>query len=147
MSAPRYPSPYQINTRVWLTELSRALGRPATLDDIPDGRQEGAQGRVARTLAFRLSLDETLDCGEDTGTPVSEDYRVPFKFTGKLKKVTIDLTPEPLSAEDGFPVARRRRDRLRRRQISSTLAPWATTDARAASRVTRGAWRASARAR
>jgi hypothetical protein len=36
MSAPRYPSLYQINTRVWLTELSRHLGRPATLDDIPD---------------------------------------------------------------------------------------------------------------
>ena len=33
---PRYPSLYQINTRVWLTELSRALGRRATLDDIPD---------------------------------------------------------------------------------------------------------------
>jgi Alpha amylase, catalytic domain len=32
----RYPSLYQINTRVWLTELSRALRRPATLDDIPD---------------------------------------------------------------------------------------------------------------
>lgn len=31
-----YPSLYQINTRVWLTELSRRLGRPATLDDIPD---------------------------------------------------------------------------------------------------------------
>ena len=30
------PSLYQINTRVWLTELSIALGRPATLDDIPD---------------------------------------------------------------------------------------------------------------
>ena len=30
------PSLYQINTRVWLTELSRTLGRPATLDDIPD---------------------------------------------------------------------------------------------------------------
>src|SRR3954447_22974117 len=27
---------YQINTRVWLTDLSAALGRPATLDDIPD---------------------------------------------------------------------------------------------------------------
>src|SRR6478609_8403267 len=32
----RYPSLYQINTRVWLTELSTALGRRATLDDIPD---------------------------------------------------------------------------------------------------------------
>jgi hypothetical protein len=33
---PRYPSLYQINTRVWLTELSRGLHRTATLDDIPD---------------------------------------------------------------------------------------------------------------
>jgi glycosidase len=33
---PHYPALYQINTRVWLTELSRKLGRPATLDDIPD---------------------------------------------------------------------------------------------------------------
>src|SRR5215469_15578563 len=33
---PRYPSLYQINIRVWLTALSRALGRRATLDDIPD---------------------------------------------------------------------------------------------------------------
>ena len=32
---PAHPSLYQINTRVWLTELSRALGRPAMLDDIP----------------------------------------------------------------------------------------------------------------
>ena len=36
MSASRYPSLYQINSRVWLTELSRALGKRATLDDIPD---------------------------------------------------------------------------------------------------------------
>src|SRR5204863_7719776 len=36
MGTPRYPSLYQINTRVWLTELSRKLGRSATLDDIPD---------------------------------------------------------------------------------------------------------------
>ena len=36
MSAPRYPSLYQINIRVWQTELSRSLDRRATLDDIPD---------------------------------------------------------------------------------------------------------------
>jgi glycosidase len=36
MSTARYPSLYQINTRVWLTELSQALGRDPTLDDIPD---------------------------------------------------------------------------------------------------------------
>lgn len=36
MNTPHYPSLYQINTRVWLTALSRQLGRRATLDDIPD---------------------------------------------------------------------------------------------------------------
>jgi hypothetical protein len=36
MGLPRYPSLYQINTRVWLTERSRVLGRPATLDDPTD---------------------------------------------------------------------------------------------------------------
>src|SRR5271169_5270318 len=59
-----------------------------------------ATGRIDRTLAFRLSLDETLDCGEDTGTPVSEDYHVPFKFTGELKQVVINLKPQPLTASD-----------------------------------------------
>jgi arylsulfatase len=59
-----------------------------------------ATGRIERTLAFRLSLDETLDCGEDTGTPVSEDYHVPFKFTGELKQVTVNLKPQPLTASD-----------------------------------------------
>jgi len=36
-SEPRYPSLYQVNTRVFLTELAGRLGRPATLDDFPDG--------------------------------------------------------------------------------------------------------------
>jgi hypothetical protein len=36
VSTPRYPLLYQINTRVWLKELSRQLGRRATLNDVPD---------------------------------------------------------------------------------------------------------------
>lgn len=34
--APRYPALFELNTRVWITERSRTLGRPATLDDVPD---------------------------------------------------------------------------------------------------------------
>lgn len=34
--APRYPALYQINTRVWLTALSRVMKCFATLDDIPE---------------------------------------------------------------------------------------------------------------
>lgn len=36
MNQKIYPTLYQINTRVWLTEISIKLGRPVTLDDIPD---------------------------------------------------------------------------------------------------------------
>ncbi|MCU0358130.1 MAG: alpha-amylase family glycosyl hydrolase, partial [Cyclobacteriaceae bacterium] len=36
MTPKKYPSLYQINTRVWLTDLSNGLGRTATLDDIPE---------------------------------------------------------------------------------------------------------------
>jgi hypothetical protein len=45
MQTPRYPSLYQINTRVWMTELSKNLRRRATLDDIPDFELD----RLART--------------------------------------------------------------------------------------------------
>jgi hypothetical protein len=36
MAGPRYPALYQINTRAWLYDLGRTLGRPATLEDVPD---------------------------------------------------------------------------------------------------------------
>jgi len=75
------------------------LGKGGAGTLLVDGKKVG-EGRIERTLPFRLSLDETLDCGEDTGTPVVEDYHVPFKFTGTLEKVVIDLTPETLGAED-----------------------------------------------
>jgi len=44
MSPLRHPALYQINTRVWLTDLSRGLGRPAALDDIPDAELDRVAG-------------------------------------------------------------------------------------------------------
>ena len=41
-----------------------------------------------------FSLDEGADVGADEGTPVTEAYTVPFKFTGKIDRVTIELKPE-----------------------------------------------------
>src|SRR6266702_4238214 len=75
------------------------LGKGGSATLLVDGK-EVAQGKIERTIPFRISADETLDIGEDTGTPVSEDYQVPFKFTGTLKKVAIQLTDAKLSAED-----------------------------------------------
>ena len=64
-----------------------------------DGKK-AAEGRFARTLAFRMSLDETLDVGEDTGTAVSADYEVPFRFNGTLNKVVIQIEAPKLSAAE-----------------------------------------------
>jgi arylsulfatase len=50
-----------------------------------------AQGRIERTIPIRVTLDESLDVGEDAGTPVNLGYDVPFKFTGKLNKLVIEL--------------------------------------------------------
>jgi hypothetical protein len=59
-----------------------------------------ANAKLMRTIPFRVSADETLDIGEDTGTPVSEDYHVPFKFTGMINKVVVDLSESKLSPQD-----------------------------------------------
>ena len=66
-----------------------------------DGKQV-AQGKIERTVPNRFSLDETLDVGMDTGTPVVESYlaKMPFKFTGDLKKVVIELGKSGLTASD-----------------------------------------------
>jgi hypothetical protein len=55
--------------------------------------QKAAGRKIERTIGRRFSLDETFDVGEDTGSPVVEDYadKMPFRFTGKLHKVVIDL--------------------------------------------------------
>jgi arylsulfatase len=83
------------------------LGRGGTLTLSVDGAPV-AQGRIDRTYAFRVSLDETFDVGEDTGTPVSEDYAVPFKFTGTLDRVVVRLADAPLTAEDEAQLRRAR---------------------------------------
>jgi arylsulfatase len=53
--------------------------------------QEVATGRIEQTQCCAFSADEGTDVGEDEGTAVSQAYTVPFKFTGKIDKVTIEL--------------------------------------------------------
>jgi arylsulfatase A-like enzyme len=83
--------------------IGRGANVKITVDDKPV-----AEGRVERSTPIRMSIDETLDIGEDTGTPVSEDYQVPFKFTGNLKRVLIGLSDNPLSAADEEEIRRAR---------------------------------------
>jgi len=50
-----------------------------------------ATGRIEHTQCCGFSADEGADVGADEGTPVTEDYKVPFKFTGNIASVTIEL--------------------------------------------------------
>ncbi len=54
MTPVQYPSLFQINTRVWLTERSRDLGRPATLDDMPEAELDRVAGMGCGVYLVRL---------------------------------------------------------------------------------------------
>jgi arylsulfatase len=83
-------------------------GGMATL--LVDGKKVG-QGRIDRTQAAFFSADEGADVGEDGETPVANDYGIaaPYKFTGKIHKVTVDIKPvktvEAAQVHDALAVA------------------------------------------
>jgi len=77
------------------------IGKAATATLFVDEKQV-AQGPIPQTIGVRFSLDETFDIGEDTGTPVLEQYadKMPYRFNGTLTKFVAILEPLKLSAEE-----------------------------------------------
>jgi arylsulfatase A-like enzyme len=76
------------------------LGRPGTGTLTVDGKVITTQ-TLERTIPLTLPWDETFDIGSDTGTPVDDqDYQVPFKFTGKIHKLTVSVAPPVLTPDD-----------------------------------------------
>ena len=49
------------------------------------------EGLIARTVPLTFNLSEGLTAGRDPSTPVTESYQAPFTFTGKLKKVVMQV--------------------------------------------------------
>jgi arylsulfatase A-like enzyme len=65
-----------------------------------DGKAVATQ-KMEHTVPLILQWDETFDVGADTGTPVDDqDYQVPFRFTGKLAKLTLAIDRPKLTPED-----------------------------------------------
>jgi arylsulfatase A-like enzyme len=67
-----------------------------------DGKEVDKKS-MEHTVPFIFQWDETFDVGMDTGTPVSlieYHYDCPFKFTGKINKLTYDLGPAQMSEAD-----------------------------------------------
>jgi len=74
-----------------------AKGGTGTL--IVNGKKAAA-ARIERTQCCIFSTDDAADVGADEGTPVTEAYKVPAKFTGKIAKVTIELEAMKKAAVD-----------------------------------------------
>ncbi len=67
-----------------------------------DGK-EVARNSMEHTTPITFPEDETFDVGQDTRTGVAlVEYRydVPFKFTGKINKLTFKLEPAPKEAPE-----------------------------------------------
>jgi hypothetical protein len=123
---PRYPSLYQVNTRVWLTALSRKLRRAATLDDIPDVELDRIASQGFDWVWF-LSVWQTGKVGQEVSRANAE-WRKEFRAT------LPDLRDEDIvgsgfavtaysvhRAMGGDPALARLRERLKKRGVSLML--------------------------
>ena len=82
---PRYPTLFQVNTRVRLYELSATLGRPATLDDITDAELE-ALARDGFDLVWMLGVWQT-------GQAARAVSRANPQWNEEYRRTLPDLTP------------------------------------------------------
>jgi arylsulfatase A-like enzyme len=63
--------------------------------------KEVATKKIPHTIPFIIAVEETFDVGIDTRTGVEDkDYQVPFRFTGKLDKLTVKLGPVQLTRDE-----------------------------------------------
>ena len=72
------------------------LGKGGTGVLSVDG-QEVAKNSMEHTTPITFPEDESFDIGQDTRTPlalIEYRYDVPFKFTGKINKLTFNLEPK-----------------------------------------------------
>lgn len=59
-----------------------------------------AKKTIPHTIPMIMAIDETFDIGSDTRTGVDNSYKLPFKFTGTINKLTYHIGPEQLSVAD-----------------------------------------------
>ena len=78
----------------------RGVGRGGTGVVKVDGKDLDSHA-MAKSVPISIMWCETFNVGLDTGTPVDDkDYQVPFRFTGKISKLTVETGPEQLAAAD-----------------------------------------------
>jgi len=76
------------------------MAKPGTGTLAVDGK-EVAKKTIPHTVPALWTIDESFDVGVDTRTSVDDkDYQPPFRFTGKLDKLTVKLEPAKMAADD-----------------------------------------------
>ena len=76
------------------------VGRGGTGTLSVDGKVVSTK-KMERTIPLALPLDQTFNIGTSGSSPVDDrDYKVPFPFTGKVKKVTIEVDQPKLTPDD-----------------------------------------------
>jgi len=76
-------------------DVAKGHGSPGRLQLYIDGELVGDR-EVPYTTPFAFNPG-ALTCGADPGSPVTPDYEEPFRFTGTIDTVTVDLSGELLS--------------------------------------------------
>ena len=66
---------------------------------VVDGKEVDRK-TMPHSIPVIVTMDETFDVGVDTRTPVDFSYDVPFRFNGKIDKLTFKLGPIQLTEED-----------------------------------------------
>jgi arylsulfatase A-like enzyme len=64
-----------------------------------DGK-EVAKKSMPHSIPFLMAIDETFDIGSDTRTAVDDSYKLPFRFTGKIDKLTYKLGPDQMTSDE-----------------------------------------------
>jgi arylsulfatase len=64
-----------------------------------DGKELSRQ-KIEHTIPFLMAIDESFDIGSDTRTGVDDSYKLPFRFTGTINKLTYKLGREQVTAEE-----------------------------------------------
>jgi len=72
---------------------AKEFGKGATVTMSVNGTKV-AEGHLTRTIPAQISIVEGLDVGQDVGSAIEFTYTLPFKFSGKIDKVTFDLDPK-----------------------------------------------------
>jgi arylsulfatase len=80
-------------------DIKAGKGAPGRAQLYIDGKLVG-QTDIPLTMPLSLGLGGGFVCGADTGSPVWDKYRSPFKFTGKLYSATVDVSGDLIKDDE-----------------------------------------------